>query len=230
MPVGVIVNSLVVLIGGVVGALFGRKIPKNILDELPAIFGLSAMAMGITLIVKLQNLTPVILAIILGAIVGELLQLDLRLSKLISNIVERVGHGHNNQTDILVTVIILFCFSGTGIFGVLNEGFTGDSSIMITKSVLDFFTSVIFGATAGYLVAFIAIPQFIINITLFLSAGIIIPLLNEGMLVDFKACGGIITFAVGMKLIKIANFKGINILPAIVLVIPLSYLWQNLMN
>ncbi len=156
--------------------MFGKKIPKSILDELPGIFGLSAMAMGIALVVKLENLTPVILSIILGAIIGEILHLDFRLTNLISKLVENAEHGHNKQTETLVTVIILFCFSGTGIFGVLNEGFTGDSSIMMTKSVLDFFTAIIFGATTGYLVALIAIPQFVINIVLFLSAGIIIPI------------------------------------------------------
>ncbi len=149
MPIGTVIDSVVVLAGGIIGAVFGTKLPKNILDELPPIFGLSAIAMGITLIVKLQNLSPVILAIILGAIIGELMQLDFRLSKLISKLVKKSEHENNDKTDILVTVIILFCFSGTGIFGVLNEGFTGDSSIMITKSVLDFFTAIIFGATAG---------------------------------------------------------------------------------
>lgn len=126
-------------------------------------------------------------------------------------------------TDILVTVIVLLCFSGTGIFGVLIEGFTGDSSIMITKSVLDFFTAINFGATTGYLVAFIAIPQFIINSILFFSAGLIIPILNEGILLDFKACGGIVTLAVGLKLAKIRNFRALNILPSIILVMQLSY-------
>ncbi len=229
MSLGVIVNSIVVLVGGFIGAFFGHKLPKNILYELPAIFGLSAVAMGVTLIVRLQNLTPVILAIILGTIIGEILQLDYRLSNLIGNVVKKIDKGHDEYTDTLVTIIILFCFSGTGIFGVLIEGFTGDSSIMITKSVLDFFTAIIFGATTGYLVALISIPQFIINILLYLSAGIIVPILNDGVLLDFKACGGIVTLAVGFKLANMRNFKPLNILPSIVLVIPLSYLWQNLL-
>ncbi len=229
MPIGVIFNSTVVLIGGLIGAFMGGKLPKRVLDELPGIFGLSAIAMGITLIVKLENLTPVILAIILGTIFGETLQLEFRLTKLIGGLVERTEHEKSDKTDLLITVIVLFCFSGTGIFGVLNEGFTGDSSIMITKSILDFFTAITFGATVGYLVALVAIPQFIINIILFLCAGFIIPLLNDGILADFKACGGIVTLAVGLKLAKMKPFKVINILPAIALVIPLSYLWQSLM-
>ncbi len=229
MPIGVIVNSIVVVLGGLIGAFVGSKLPKRVLDELPAIFGLSAIAMGITLIVKLENLTPVILAIILGTILGETLQLEYSLTKVIGRFVEKSEHEKSDKTDILITVIVLFCFSGTGIFGVLNEGFTGDSSIMITKSILDFFTAITFGASVGYLVALVAIPQFVINMVLFLCAGFIIPLLNDGMLADFKACGGIITMAVGLKLSNIRNFKVINMLPGIILAIPLSYLWQSLL-
>lgn len=228
MPVGVIVNSSVVLIGGSIGAFVGSRLPDRIVKELPAIFGLSAIAMGITLIVNLVNLTPVILAIILGAILGEALRLEYRLTKLITRFVETAEHEHNRKTEMLITAIVLFCFSGTGIFGVLNEGFTGDSSILITKSVLDFFTAITFGASMGYIVSLVAIPQFILYIVLYLSAGLIIPLMTNDMLLDFKACGGIITMAVGLKLAQIRSFNVINIVPAIVLVIPLSYLWSVL--
>ncbi len=230
MPIGIIIDSSAVVIGGLIGAFMGSKLPKRVLDELPIIFGLSAIAMGITLIVKLENLTPVILSLILGAIFGEALRLEFGLTNLITKIVETAEHGHDNKTDILITAIVLFCFSGSGIFGALNEGFTGENSIMITKAILDFFTAVTFGATVGYLVSLIAIPQLIFGLLLFFSAEFIVPLLNIGMLADFKACGGIITLAVGLKLAKIKEFKIINILPAIVLVIPLSYLWQLLIN
>lgn len=225
MPIGLIVNSIAVFLGGIIGALLGRKLPKNVIEELPAIFGLSAIAMAITLIVQLENLTPVILSLILGTIIGETFRLESRLTKLIGKLVGSVDQDHNDKTGGLITVIVLFCFSGTGIFGVLNEGFTGDSTILITKSVLDFFTAITFGATVGYLVALVAIPQLALNIVLFLSAGLIIPLLSSGMLLDFKACGGIITLAVGLKLIKVRQFRAINMLPAIILVMPISYLW-----
>lgn len=228
MPVGVIVNSSVVLLGGIVGAFAGSRLPKRVVDELPAVFGLSAIAMGITLIVNLVNLTPVILAIILGAILGEFLKLEFRLTKLITKVVENAEHEHSGKTEMLITAIVLFCFSGTGIFGVLNEGFTGDSSILITKSALDFFTAITFGASIGYIVSLVAIPQFLLYMVLYFSAGFIIPLMTNDMLLDFKACGGIITLAVGLKLAKIRHFNVINIVPAIVLVIPLSYLWSVL--
>ncbi len=231
MPVGVVVNSLAVAIGGLIGAFLGHKLPDRVLKESPKVFGLSSIAMGITLIVNMVNLTPVILAIILGAIVGETLQLESGLINIISKLFEKDEKGFENnddsKTEMFITVIALFIFSATGIFGVLNEGFTGDPTILYTKSILDFFTAITFGTAIGYLVAVVAIPQFIFNIALFFSAGFIIPILSDTMLSDFRACGGIITMAVGLKLTKIKHFNVINLLPAIALVIPLSYLWTK---
>ncbi len=225
MPVGVILNSGVVLIGGVIGAVLGNKLPKRVLDELPSVFGLASIAMGITFIVQLSSLTAVVLAIILGAIFGESLELEKRLTKGLNLLFKSKESDSDMRLDILITAIALFVFSGTGIFGVLNEGFTGDSSIMVTKSILDFFTAITFGATAGYLVSLVALPQFVFNMIIFFSAGFILPLINSTMLQDFRACGGIVTLAVGLKLTKIKAFKIINILPAIIIVLPLSYLW-----
>ncbi len=235
MPVGVIVNSIAVAVGGIVGAFLGHKLPERVLKELPIIFGLSSMAMGITLIPKMANLTPIILAIILGAIIGEALKIEASLIKIIRKLFENEKRSNNfgndvsqdTKTEMFITIIALFVFSSTGIFGVLNEGFTGDSSIMLTKSILDFFTAITFGTTIGYLVAAVAIPQFILNILLFMCAGFILPILTDTMLLDFRACGGIITMAVGLKLAKIRHFNIINILPAIVLVMPFSYLWTR---
>ncbi len=237
MPIGIIVNSSAVAIGGIIGAFLGHKLPEKVLKELPIIFGLSSMAMGITLIAKLANLTPVILAIIVGTIIGEVLNIEFSLAKLIRKLFEKDSKSGSSdgseevKTEMFITIIALFVFSSTGIFGALNEGFTGDSSIMFTKSILDFFTAITFGTTIGYLVAVVAIPQFVLSILLFLCAGFLAPMLsNEMLLADFRACGGIITMAVGLKLAKIRHFNVINILPAIVLVIPFSFLWMRFMG
>jgi uncharacterized membrane protein YqgA involved in biofilm formation len=69
-----------------------------------------------------------------------------RLKKQVHRLVEKTKDRDPERTETLIVVILLFCFSGMGIFGALNEGFTGDPSVLITKSILDFFTAVIFGA------------------------------------------------------------------------------------
>ncbi len=228
MPVGVLINSSVVVIGGILGALFSKRISRNVLEQLPIVFGLSAIAISIVLISKIENLTPVILALIVGTIIGEVLELENKLRAGIGKIVTATSGKDEHRTEMLITIFVLFCFSGTGIFGALNEGFTGDSTILIAKSVMDFFTATIFGASAGYLVSAIAIPQCCISMFLFKSATVVVPLLSVAMLSDFKACGGIITLAAAFRVAKIKNMNVINMLPALFLVMIFTYGWQAL--
>lgn len=225
MPQGVIINCMTVFIGGILGAFLKSHFPKKLSDALPNIFGLSAISMGIYLIIRLQSLAAVVLAIIVGTVLGELLGLEENLLSGLKKLEGKLPTNMNEeQLEIIISLIILFCFSGTGIFGTMNYAITGDISILYAKSVMDFFTAIIFGTTAGFLVGFIAIPQFAIGLLLFFGASYILPFTNDLMLSNFKACGGIITLAVGLKISNIKKTRVLNILPALILVFPFSLL------
>ena len=215
MPYGIMINCTAVLIGGLMGAFLKDYFPDKLKESLPGIFGLSAITMGVTLIIRLESLSAVILAVIIGTVIGELLNLE-------TNLMHGLHGLDDRQLDVLISMIILFCFSGTGIFGAMNSAMTGDHSVLIAKAIMDFFTAIIFGTTAGYLVGFVAIPQFLVGILLFAGASYILPFVTETMLSNFKACGGIITLAVGLKIADIKRSRVLNILPSLVLVFPFS--------
>ena len=202
MPTGVIINAASVLFGGIAGALVGHKLSPKFKAEISLIFGVCSMGMGISTIGLMKNMPAVIFAIIIGTAIGLWLHLG----------------------D-LITIIVLFCASGTGIYGSLTAGMTGDNSILISKSILDFFTAAIFACNLGYVVSIISIPQFLIFFVLFLCAGIIFPLTTPDMIMDFKACGGFLMLATGFRMIKLKNFPIADMIPAMVIVMPLSYLW-----
>ncbi|EOF57648.1 hypothetical protein SCW_00372 [Enterococcus faecium EnGen0131] len=134
---------------------------------------------------------------------------------------------HDEFISTLVTVIVLFCASGTGIYGSLDSGMTGDSTILISKSVLDFFTAAIFACNLGYVVSVIAIPQFIIFYILFLLAKFIYPLTTPDMILDFKACGGFLMVATGFRMINVKMFPVADMIPAMIVIMPLSWMWTN---
>lgn len=92
-----------------------------------------------------------------------------------------------------MTIIVLFCASGTGIYGAIVSGMEGDHSILLAKSILDLFTALIFACTLGMVVSIVAIPQIIIFLFLFFIAGIIFPMTTPEMINDFKACGGFLS-------------------------------------
>jgi uncharacterized protein len=252
MPIGVIINALSVLFGGIIGATLGNKIPERLRTALPLTFGAASMSMGVTSIIKIKTLPAVVLALIIGAAIGELIQLEKRIAWCAERSrgpVERLFLRSKKETaesevaaatteelkgltpeefmQQFVAIVILFSASGTGIFGALTEGMTNDHSILITKSILDFFTAVIFATSLGFLVAAICIPQIIVLILLFLSASFILPMATSSMIADFTACGGMIMLAAGFRISGIKAFPIANMLPALVLVMPISYLWTT---
>lgn len=116
---------------------------------------------------------------------------------------------------------------GTGIYGSIVSGMTGDHTILISKSILDLFTAAIFGCTLGAVVSLVAIPQCIIFLLLFYAATAIYPLTNEAMIADFKACGGFVLQATGFRMIRVKMFPIADMIPAMILVMPISALWAN---
>lgn len=236
MPIGVIINALSVVFGGIVGALVGKKLTPEFKANLTLVFGVCSMGMGISSIGLMKYMPAVIFAIVLGTGIGLALnlgkwinkgavQMEKPIAKLFSN--QKSNLSHEEFLSTLVTIIVLFCASGTGIYGSLDAGMTGDSSILISKSILDFFTAAIFACNLGLVVSVVAIPQFIFFLVLFLGAKFIYPLTTPDMIADFKACGGFLMLATGFRMVKLKEFPIADMIPAMVLVMPFSWIWVN---
>ncbi|TSO26324.1 DUF554 domain-containing protein [Lactobacillus sp. LL6] len=236
MPTGVIINSLAVLLGGIFGGFFGNKLSEDFKEKLNMIFGACSMGMGIYSISPMKNMPAVIFAIILGTIFGLWIKLGnifnkgaVLMQKPITKLIptENLSISHSEFISLMVTATVLFCASGTGIYGSLAEGMSGDLTILVSKSILDFFTAAIFAASLGYAVSIIAIPQVIIFVILFFLARFIIPFTTPNMILDFKACGGFLMLATGFRMVKLKMFPIAEMIPAMILVMPLSWLWVN---
>lgn len=238
MPIGVILNALAVLLGGLLGALLGNKIPERLRTTFPLIAGLSSMSMGVVYILDMNKLPVVILSIVLGSTIGELIKLEQGIKWCVNGIHEPIDRFFPNKKKIdenefmekFIAIMIIFTASGTGIFGALNEGLTGDYSVLFAKSILDFFTAGIFAVVLGCIVMTLAIPQFIVLFSLFLTASVILPLLTPAMIADFTAVGGMVMLATGFNIAGIKTFPIGNMLPAMFLVIPISHIWTTFLN
>ncbi len=235
MPVGIIANSLAIVIGGIIGALFGKYLSEEFKDKLNMVFGCCSMSMGISTIVLMENMPAVIFSVVVGTSIGIAVHLGDRINnggRAMQNIVQKFVHTNSSMSEeefnsTLVTIIVLFCASGTGIYGSIVSGMTGDHSIMISKAVLDLFTALIFACNLGLVVSIMALPQFIIFMAMFLCAGIIYPLTTPSMINDFKACGGFLMLATGFRMIKVKMFPTADMIPGMILVFPVSGLWTS---
>ena len=112
------------------------------------------------------------------------------------------------------------CAIGTGIYGCLDAGMTGNATVLLGKSILDFFTAMVFACNLGAV-------QAAVFFALFFAAKAIYPLTTPTMIGDFKACGGFLLIATGCRIAKMQDFPVADMIPAMVLVMPLSALWTN---
>jgi uncharacterized membrane protein YqgA involved in biofilm formation len=228
MPIGVIINVSAVVLGGLTGSIAGKRLSDSLKETLNAVLGLCALCMGISAVVLLKNLPPVVFSVILGTLTGLLIRMGAGIQKASGMVLDKVMKGADQQTgDLMLTAVVLFCASGTGIYGALDAGMTGNHSVLIAKAVLDFFAAMIFACQLGKAAAFIGIPQFVVLFSLFCLAKVIVPLTTDVMIADFKACGGFILVATGLRMLKVRPFPIADMIPAMVLVMPDSYVWMT---
>ncbi|MCR4673315.1 MAG: DUF554 domain-containing protein [Lachnospiraceae bacterium] len=228
MPIGVITDASMVALGGLIGAALGPRLKDNIKTGLNQFFGFIALAIAITLVIKVNTLAVVALSAILGMLIGTILNMEDHVSNFFSGINKKFFSSSGLDDEKMAqftTLLVLCCTSGTGIFGSMNEGLSGDSSVIITKAILDFFTVMIFATLLGSFTAIIAIPQIIILLVCFFAARLIMPLITPEMLANFSAVGGILELAIAFRILKLSSIKAVNIIPALILVFPLTSLW-----
>ena len=227
MPIGILINVAAVVAGGFLGSLIGDKLPEQLKSTMTNVFGVCAMTMGVSSIPLMQNMPAVIFAVILGTLIGILLDIDGKIRRGTGAALRKLRLSVGENERLMVTAMVLFCASGTGIYGSLTSGMTGDHSILIAKSILDFFTAMIFACQLRKSTMLIGVPQLIIMLTLFLLAKVIVPLTNDVMINDFKACGGVVLLATGLTIMKVKEIPVANMIPAMVLAMPMSALWVN---
>lgn len=236
MLTGPYVNGVAVIVGGLFGALIGTRIPDRVKTALPLTFGLCSVGLGINLVIKVKYMPAVVLAMVIGAIIGDMFFLEKQIGRvagttrgLINRIFPPVqGLTHDEFTEKFVAILVLFCASGTGIFGAMHEGMTGDPSILYIKTVLDLFTAAIFATMLGFSVMTIGVPLIIVQVALAMLAVYILHLITPDMMADFSCAGGLIMVATGLRICNIKAFPVANMLPGLILVMPISALWASL--
>ncbi|GAU09866.1 DUF554 domain-containing protein [Desulfoplanes formicivorans] len=236
--IGPYVNGAALLVGTAAGALMGSKLTPNLKHRLPLVFGCASIGLGVVMIAKVRFLAPVVLALVAGSVCGELMQLEIGIQKGASRArtwIEKITRPSGNLSqeeflDTFTALLVLFCMSGTGVYGSMSEGMTGDPTLLIVKSILDLFTAPVFAATLGLSVALLVIPQFAVQALLYLGASQLMPLMTPAMLADFSACGGLIMLATGFRICGMKQFPVASMIPALLLVMPLSWLWSVYMS
>ena len=216
MPTGVMINVTAVILGGLTGSILGSRLSENLKETMNSILGMCALCMGISTVVLMKNLPAVVFSVILGTLIGLGLRFGIGIQKASGMVLNRVMKDVSSEiSDMMLTAVVLFCASGTGIYGALDAGMTGNHSVLVAKAVLDFFTAMIFACKLGKAVSFIGIPQFVTLFAIFCLARVIVPLTTDVMV------------ATGLRIMKLKNFPVADMIPAMIIVMPVSYAWTT---
>ena len=225
-----ILGQAELVIPGLLGTVLGSRFTLALREKLTMVLGFASMAIGINSIVKANQMTPVVIAVIFGTLLGELLHLEEHITHVFGAVTRKLPHDEANfDMERYITVVVLFCASGFGIYGVLVEGMSGSPAVLQSKAVLDLCTAAVFAVTLGVAVAVIALPMLAVMLALFFAAGAIAPFVTPEMLQDFISCGGVLTIVAGMRVSGIKQYLIANMIPALLLVLPASAIWQTLM-
>jgi uncharacterized membrane protein YqgA involved in biofilm formation len=231
MPIGVLTNCAAVLLGGLLGTYLGKILPQGLKDNLPTLFGFCSIAIGVNSIIKASGMTAVVLAILVGFTIGHGLHLEQWTSKFFHKLVRTLHLGGESiDMEFYITAVALFCCSGFGWYSTLTEGITGDPSLLMSKAVLDGFTAMIFAASLGKSICAIPLPQCAILLVVYMVGRTLSAYLTPTMFADLSACGGILTMAAGFRVSKIKSVPLVDLMPALILVMPFSMAWSALMG
>ena len=217
---GVFVNVATVLIGSTIGLLFRKMIPERATDFVMKGIGLCTIYIGIDGALTGTNTLVTIIAIAVGALIGELADLDKHLNRFAGKLEEKFKNKDGNGPSIaegFVTASLVFCVGAMTIVGSLQSGLTGDHTMIITKATLDLISSLIFAASLGIGVMLAAVFVLAFQGSIVLIAQAAAPFLTDYVIGEMTCVGSILIMALGMNIIGVTNFKVMNYLPAIFL-------------
>lgn len=229
LPLGSMINAAAIVVGAGIGMLLGDRLPGRMRESVFQGLGLCTMAIGMGMTLKSGNPLYVIGSILVGVIIGEALDLEGRITRGGEALKRLLRSQNGGFTEGFVSASLLFCIGSMAIIGPLNEGLSGDKSIVLTKTMLDFFASIAFGAVYGSGVMASALPLLIYQGSITLFAEGIRPYLNDQIRAELEATGGIAIMGIGLNLLGLMKIRLSNFLPAL-LVVVLLCLVMNLVH
>ncbi|MDX9695284.1 MAG: DUF554 domain-containing protein [Bacteroidales bacterium] len=220
---GTLINAGAIIVGSIIGLMAHSKLPERFVRIVFQGIGLFTLFLGFYMGLKTSNLFLIIISIVLGGIIGELIDLDLQINKLGDRIKLKLKSDHSKFSEGLVTAFLLFCMGSVTILGAIEEGLGNKPNLLLAKSVLDGVSSIALAAAFGYGVAFSVIPLLIYQGGLTLLATYFGDYFSQSIINELTAVGGIILIGLGITILEIKQLKILNFLPALVIIIILAY-------
>jgi uncharacterized protein len=230
---GTLINGLCIIIGSLFGLIF-TKVPERMKTTIMNGIGLTVVLIGLQMAFSSENMIIILLSLLTGAIIGELLRLEDRLNscgKWIEGNFNKQNSANYSIAQGFVTASLIFVIGAMAVLGALDSGLRNDHEILITKGVIDGFTALVLTTTLGIGVIFSFIPVVLYQGLIAIFATQIDTLLPSQFLnqyiTEMTATGGLLIFALGLNLLQITKIRVANLLPSIITVGIILYVYMQ---
>jgi len=222
--IGTIINVVTVVAGSAMGLALNKKLPDRFIKMFFQVVGLFTFFLGISMALKTTHELHLIMALVIGALIGEALNLQRQTEKLSDFLKSKLKIKNDKFTDGMLTAFLLYCMGSLTILGAIEEGMGGSSHLLLIKSLMDGVSSIALASGLGIGVMFSSVPLLIYQggITLLASAfGKFFPAIYIS---ELSAVGGILLIGLALNILEIKKIKVMNMLPALLVIILLIWL------
>lgn len=231
--VGTLINTAAVIVGGLIGLLLKNGLKEDLQKSLQKACGIATIFIGASGTlgkmfvirdggIETKGSMLLIFSLVIGIAIGELLRLESRMDNLGEKIKRLVHRENDNRfVDSFVNVSLIICVGAMAIVGSIQDGMSGDYSMLAAKSVLDFVIVMVFASSGGVGSVFAAIPLFLYQGAITLAAAVGGSFISETIINDLSFVGSALIFCVGLNLAVGKKIPVGNLLPA--LVVPVAY-------
>lgn len=223
---GTLVNTVAVLVGSGLGVLLKTGLAEKYKETVMQTLGLAVGIIGIKMALASENFIMVILSLVIGAIMGEYFTLNKKIDNLGQKLTAKCGEKYGDVGVGFVTASLIYCIGAMAIVGALQDGINGDAGILYAKSLLDGISAIVFAATLGIGVSLSALSILVYQGSITLLAGVLQPLLIPAVITEITATGGVLIIAIALSMLNILKIRIANLLPSMLVVIFLAYLWK----
>lgn len=223
--IGSIINASAVIVGGILGLIIHTKLPKHITNTTFQAIGLFTIVLGVSMAIQTTQFLALILSLVLGSIIGSGLHLDEKIIQIGLYLKEKTGSTNHQFSQGFITAFMLYCMGSLTILGAIEEGLGQPPTLLLSKSVLDGFSSIALAATMGSGVIFSALPLFLYQGTITFVTSIVHQSLSQLLITELSAIGGVLLVGLGIDILDLKKIPVINLLPSLPIMVIIIYLF-----
>ena len=221
---GTIINVATIIIGSSIGLLLRSKLSSRITEIVFQGIGIFTIFLGIVMAMKSNEFLIIIISIVAGSILGELLNIEKCFDKLSLKLKVKLKSTNTKFSEGLVTAFLLFCMGSMTILGAIEEGLGSKPNLLLTKSIMDGFSSIALSSALGIGVLFSVIPLLIYQGGLTLLTEFFGNYFNDIYINNLSSVGGLLLIGMGIRILEIKKIRVLNMLPALLLVLIMTFI------